>query len=1362
MTDDRVKETPQGTSGPEIVKVGGGQEKLSQAESRGMGTREKLLKYLGVLLAAQLKKQVEESLKRVQEGVKRKKETGSGDWKQLIAEFKTVLTGIQKLDRVRAAIDFGNYPGEAAESKNKFLEEVFAAGEEREVAKKLVNLAEELRKPETEKIDEVGIASELESVGKNRGIDKNKFLEVVDKPREKTPSPEEEDLQEAFIRFDGIARELDGEIKDVSEAGGLREQLVKEMDWYKEGRGGGPAELKTFRADWRGVDSEDKKQRFIDAENRYDEMKSLNLGAEWRRFFDLIEKRGLDDQSPGWYRHLKQVSHFGGCLNSDSEFRDARNLMRALNPQREMELANFLSMVKYKADEGMARYQGDKNKFNWLLEENKLQGRETDTSDIRLPDLWGLFDNAKLPRSTRELLFKNLIYLSKLPSGYEIKGTAKEKVDEALKCLGKIDDLKLLNYLNTLHQGEERDRVAEFFGDLKLKLEYLRDNGQVPLSVADIVAQREAQQREVLLAGLGGGGRRVGGGLRSEIRERMAMQMAQQQKPPGGEGGENGGGGMSGVYMSEKLYMELATKAEESPRAAVEHMMNFLITHDVGERDQYYLMSYVKNLIAGEKGPIGRTQAETWILSSVYAEWLNELELFRALPGITSAEQLMSIGHSISTGSLQDIMEYKKDFSEWGGAIQLQIIASGQPISLPELKHFSVGGSDVEALFESDYWFKKFQYRGRGADMTPLREQILMEAMWLKLGGRASLKGDEKIYSLGDQNLTLEELKQVKLAFGNGREKTFQELAEENLWLGMVGEMNWELTGKRPEQNKYLEGRRTIYNWDKFFQYDVYAAKYGMAQGFDFFYSGYEEGRDRGVTSERKPLLDLKRNGFVSARAKSMIMAYLFSEGDKSWPDKDTGKVMMVKGIRNGLANGDGLLAKKLRELFEEKFFDARDRMREMEVFRHMFDSDEELLASYGVKSLNEVPLAVQQLRFTRGERELLGQARWDKLFEYLLESGNEGKISADEFEFFIEKMGGTVDWENRANRKVRGINNVAGLNQEEGAKLFFENFNRRWMFWEKDEHDRMLKENYYTKQAAEIASKMVGFAKAPTVDNLLNYIGPICAYSPNDKTQELAYRNMDMVLEARKRFNLRSLTAQTDMRKFTTEWEEYRDMDGYPMPQRRKTFNLNPVSWVASVFIDPEKVRSGIVERKRVGTIAKEAWENGVIYKAFKGGASYIFRDYWKEKGQQLEGSVEVVRTFVGGAAATKGWSTLDAWGRKNAIEKLWHTGTINWWQKEKLMAKHVAPAPVPIISAWLAGGLDADLDKGSGMEKFGKLVHKVAAVGLYYLPSKLTTWAYLYLWIHDWGKAQASFWNEIVAPAMFGESAKAVQVKA
>ena len=251
----------------------------------------------------------------------------------------------------------------------------------------------------------------------------------------------------------------------------------------------------------------------------------------------------------------------------------------------------------------------------------------------------------------------------------------------------------------------------------------------------------------------------------------------------------------------------------------------------------------------------------------------------------------------------------------------------------------------------------------------------------------------------------------------------------------------------------------------------------------------------------------------------------------------------------------------------------------------------------------------------------------------------------------------------------------------------------------------------------AALNEKMTAYALNPTAENMIAWLGPAFGFREAARVRELAYRNADGLLDARSRWSLRSNMAEIDPKTKYAKWDGV-DEEGYPK----------------------------IMKRRTVLRVLGEAMLHPV--KSTRETARALVTDPGKVVGRVWERTWEDVRIFWEGKAAMRGYAPLDAWAKKNFIEKMWHTGLIDWWMKERLMTKHVAPK-IPVITPIITGWLDSD-----------SRWLQTAAVALAYAPGLITRPAFLYLWIHDWGKAQLSFWNEVVAPAVGGEQAKALQL--
>lgn len=576
------------------------------------------------------------------------------------------------------------------------------------------------------------------------------------------------------------------------------------------------------------------------------------------------------------------------------------------------------------------------------------------------------------------------------------------------------------------------------------------------------------------------------------------------------------------------------------------------------------------------------------------------------------------------------------------------------------------------------------------------------------------------------------------------------ELADENLWLSVMGEVNWELTGKRSEMNKYIEGRRTIYRWDKHFHYDKYLSKLGT-KGLDFLHGGYEQ------DGKRKPYLNTMQKDFVSVRAKDVLMPYLLNVGDLARPGKEGGKeVVLVKGVKSLLAGGDGDLAREITALLERKFLNSRGNWRDLELLRALFDAEK---MPHWVQGKPEL---LRKLVFSEAERGLLAKAQWDQLFAYLFTRTQGTKLSRRELEYFIKRMGGEIQWdpdkpgsilrnppEDEANGRfvIRFLPGRRQLDQRVGAQLFFESLSRQRMFWEVDEQDRFQKEANYMRQTGAQAPKMAAFTANPTADNLIEWLGPNFGFRPNYEVRETAFRNADAVLLAREGLTWANWYAERVKLTETgsVDFSDDLDEDGYRVPKKYL------ISRLLTGLAHPIKTLKET--GKAVGKAVKEP---GRTLKDVVKAATYVPLHPIKSIEQTAKFLEENTRLILKGKTGLRGWEPLDAWARKNFIDKLWHSGMIDWWQKEKLMSRHIVPSylpfPIPIIGPsinyWIISGLDSK-----------KRWRQLLALPFYGI-GLVTRPAWLYLWIHDWGQASTSFWNEVVAPNLAGENAKALQI--
>jgi len=612
----------------------------------------------------------------------------------------------------------------------------------------------------------------------------------------------------------------------------------------------------------------------------------------------------------------------------------------------------------------------------------------------------------------------------------------------------------------------------------------------------------------------------------------------------------------------------------------------------------------------------------------------------------------------------------------------------------------------------------------------------MAEAMWVNLGGEIKMvKGDggklERRYFMdgvveGDKGIGIGELMKTQLKYKktmrvaeatdprtldygyvDKQVVTLDELAKTNMWLMMLGEAHWELTGKAGVMNRKVEGRRNIYRWHKYFNYDVYAEKLGGARGFPIY---TEEGET--------PILELNRSDYMT-KYREKMGAFLWSVEDFSRKDPNTGEVVensRVMGINNVLADKDEALAKQFLAIMEGKFIDNHRHIKDIDLFRMAFLTDEEMREKRGVKP-EDSPEAKKfwerwkTAKFEDKDKEVIKRLRWDRLLNYLASDGlngeNKGKkvfsprrVTLEERDYVLGKlMGGVRDDETgRWNFRGRG-GAPTDEDQEKAAKWFFEHFSERFYFWGRLEHNQHLKEMNYTKQAAGLAPKMLQFAEQPTADRLLEWVLPMFGFNKGDEIRQIAFRAA--------RWNLRLLS------KFQLPWE-----------------------------VDLAEARS-----------------RGVGSHEFDGLDEY---GYPKLKRKSLfRRPLETAMIWWKGAGSIKGHKALDAWAKKQYIDKLWHVGAIEWVQKEALMAEFLTALP---FGGALGGRLlSALIRKPEQIDDKKKLVKAFWAgirVGaLTY--AKVTQFSYLNLWIHDWGKATGSFWNEVVAPGLAGENAKALQVQ-
>ena len=1044
----------------------------------------------------------------------------------------------------------------------------------------------------------------------------------------------------------------------------------------------------------------------------YEETRNLDMGDEWRRYFRLLEQ---DTALMNWdekLEHVERLQFFSLNLEEDRDFKQSLRLLGQLDEKsqdrvRELQLkaAQHIDLLEKKL------LREHDREYNWLFGEWK----ETEV------EAW--VKAVADPKDATDL--NNLLQdLARLEQGMTIGGE-RENFEKALELLRGVETDKVLTYIEGKRtQGkygvnlgkEEKDRILAWWKNLDSQLrrpiEAKEQGGKVPISGIRLLNRAEERLEDSL----------------PELRSRGARRGRRDGESLEGvaPGAIEGVEGQINPFMDQK-WQELLSEAvgKGGPDAGIVWILNFLLEKDMSAQDQYYMLQHFRDWAAGAEGDVYDLSRAT------YMEAIGQIAKWKGLLGAKDEGEIYAILGSVSVGDMEDLDVFVVDYETKnkggqvkGGIKSLDVMVRDYDDKADErepvldnqgelqfknheprkLKSFEIGAADMEAAIESKYWFNKLNYMTPGSPANGTRKQLIMEQMFLKMGGDFA-EGEgvdreiERTYKIGDQELTVKELAKVKVNFGDDRweSMTLRELADENLWMEVLAEANSELTMRWHTMNKTLEGRRLNYRLTKYANnYDTYAGKLPMTKGMHRFLMGYEHGKHRGETHERKPLINLLQRDFPSERVKKSLMPYLLNATEGLYHMGKGGKKgdqKLVASIRDHLGDGNKKLSVQLEDIFTGldpifkggKFFDSRNRMRDWEVIRNLFDRD-------------KLPKGLKYLAFSRKEKKVLKKARWDKLFVYLFEKTGGTKLSGKELKYFIEEMGGTVDpVENfdvfPPTAEAGIIGNQENLDQEKGARLFFETLSPRRYFWEKDEQKRFLTEANYFRQSAEIAKPAANFAGNPTIDNLIEYVGPMFAFRESNEVRELAYRNADAVLSMRTRF--RPLWAMGEADFGVPELEKETDAEGYPMVQKRKTF------WPP-----------------------KAALKN--------------FPDTW--------------RMFLGGEAATRGWSHLDAWAKKNAIEKLWHSGMIDWWRKEKLMTKHLFPGILG--SSQVFGALATGLDSKRWWVR-------AIAQGLVYLPSKVIQPLYLYLWIHDWGEARLTFWNEVVAPSLFGEEAKALEIQ-
>lgn len=1319
------------TEKAKVGKAEKGEEKKDEKEN--------LLSLIAAVLLLHKKKELErKSLNNKQLAEKKKSEQDDvvESWEDIIRERGRITEEANGLYSIYNYVTTENLTGELGEGvriKKKRKPHVLE-GEKliEEIAKHVKREKEEVKTSDVKELLDIARAvrggTEEEARDKRKEIEE-RWEEKIQVLRDWGEVGEEEEVtvEDGIVDWDGEEDKynFDQFLKDQNEtlvhASEAEEavQIIEELmnQW---GVAGGKQEFLK-----RGVGGS---RPFVDQIGRkeFKEIEGFDLGRKFERFKKLM-KDDVDYDSRFWFRHVREIDELGMFLASDRDYLD---LLDGLEDEEKVLVDDFVRQARGFAGVHLQEYVSDKSRqFNWLTGE---------WTDAELTAFFsGVFEGlGNLPngRSREDTLGAILNNLRNRPTGM-ISVDSIQHADGALRLIESIRSDKLEKFIldyaavsSVLGESgaytsmqELMDDRPEFvavyieglIGHIREQLRELtrEGSGKIPKNFWEIMAERKKQAEEGRGRGRSGDAAPV----------RMEAMMPQE---PGAEGPPGAFSPFAHDNLSKALDM---AREKGGSKQAIEWMFNFLIRKDLSDRDQYYLMQNVKDMISGAEGKLHEDPDMDMLTRATYQEFLGQLEIFRALPGVQSEEQLMGVLGRISVGDMEDLMVWGKDFEDKDGVVQFSFVKDGGGVDYlhrrqkPQLDGLEIRGADVAALLETQYWFNKFQYKTRGSPANELRRQIFMEAMFRKMGGIVETEGSgreaTRRYFVLDRHgnrerLQNDDLRTITLKFKDPKAEgvTLGKLAEENLWLTVIGEMNWELTGKRPEMNKLIDGRRTIYRWDKHFHYDVYMAKWmGGGGESDFLYGGYGKGM------ERKPYLSMIQPDFVSARVRSgVLMPYLTEVEGLIKADKlGTKEVKLVSGVQDVLAGGDEEHANKLIAAINGKFFNSRGNLRDMEIIHNLFHDGSGGTMPGGKEFLRQklpdyLPEdAKRMLQFSDAERDVLTsrQTRWDKLFLYLFEHTGGTKLSGKELAYFIREMGGEVRWNPDNPKEVERIEwGTRRPNQEIGARLFLGTLSRQRMYWEQDEQDRFQKEANYTRQSGAQAAKLAMYLKNPTSDSMIEYLSPFFGFRSNAKVRELAFQNTDALMDARSRWSVRQSRVKTKEGTMQAELD-YIDADGYPVYKTRG---------ITKEALKPKNL------------FTAKTWNN----------------------------ALSSVRTFVSGKAGSRGYEPLDAWGKKTFIDKMWRTGMVDWWQKEKLMVKHVSPPiPIPVIGPWFKSLV------ARGFESDSKVWKTTAFFGSYLLGS-VSRPLYLYLWIHDWGMATENFWNEIIAPAIAGEEAKALQI--